>query len=152
MALLYATASMALGVADLFTGSIERVGERIRTGSFDGYLIRPVPAFLQTAADGFALRRLGRPLQAASLFSASDPDGDALSYYLYDNSPDPSSGHFVVDGVAVPAPLDELTVAPSKEAATRIVLKEYHQFRRGAGRQENTARILLAVLGVCAMN
>jgi hypothetical protein len=58
----------------------------------------------------------------------------------------------ISDGVAVPAPLDELTVAPSKEAATRIVLKEYHQFRRGARQQENTARILLAVLGVCAMN
>jgi ABC-2 type transport system permease protein len=64
MALLYATASMTLGIADLFTGSIERVGERIRTGTFDAYLIRPVPVFLQTAADGFALRRLGRPLQA----------------------------------------------------------------------------------------
>jgi ABC-2 type transport system permease protein len=64
MALLYATASMTLGIADLFTGSIERVGERIRTGTFDAYLIRPVPAFLQAAADGFALRRIGRPLQA----------------------------------------------------------------------------------------
>ena len=64
MGLLYATASMTLGIADLFTGSIERVGERIRTGTFDAYLIRPVPAFLQTAADGFALRRLGRPVQA----------------------------------------------------------------------------------------
>ncbi|HEY4569367.1 MAG TPA: ABC transporter permease [Kribbella sp.] len=64
MALLYATASMTLGFADLITGSIERVGERIRTGTFDAYLIRPVPAFVQTAADGFALRRIGRPLQA----------------------------------------------------------------------------------------
>ena len=64
MALLYATASMTLGFADLFTGSIERVGERVRTGTFDAYLIRPVPAFLQAAADGFALRRIGRPLQA----------------------------------------------------------------------------------------
>ncbi|WP_327637133.1 ABC transporter permease [Kribbella sp. NBC_00482] len=64
MALLYATASMTLGIADLFTGSIERVGERVRTGTFDAYLIRPVPAFLQAAADGFALRRIGRPLQA----------------------------------------------------------------------------------------
>ena len=46
--------------------SIERVGERIRTGTLDVYLIRPVPAFLQTAADGFALRRIGRPLQAGA--------------------------------------------------------------------------------------
>jgi ABC-2 type transport system permease protein len=64
MALLYATASMTLGLADLVTGSIERVGQRIREGTLDIYLIRPVPAFIQTAADGFALRRLGRPLQA----------------------------------------------------------------------------------------
>jgi ABC-2 type transport system permease protein len=67
MALLYGTASIALGLADLFTGSIERVGERIRTGAFDAYLIRPVPAFLQAAADGFALRRIGRPLQATTV-------------------------------------------------------------------------------------
>jgi ABC-2 type transport system permease protein len=67
MALLYATASMTLGIADLFTGSIERVGQRVRTGAFDAYLIRPVPAFVQTAADGFALRRLGRPIQAGTV-------------------------------------------------------------------------------------
>ena len=64
MALLYATASMTLGLADLGTGSIERIGQRIRTGTLDVYLIRPVPAFVQTAADEFALQRIGRPLQA----------------------------------------------------------------------------------------
>ncbi|NOL43292.1 transporter [Kribbella sandramycini] len=64
MALLYATSSMTLGFADLFTGSIERVGRRIREGTLDAYLIRPVPAFVQTAADEFRLDRIGRPLQA----------------------------------------------------------------------------------------
>lgn len=64
MALLYGTASMTLGLADLITGSIERVGQRIRAGDLDVWLIRPVPAFLQAVADNFALRRLGRPLQA----------------------------------------------------------------------------------------
>lgn len=64
MAVLYATASMALGLADLATGSIERLGQRIRTGELDVWLIRPVPAFVQAVADNFALRRLGRPLQA----------------------------------------------------------------------------------------
>src|SRR5262245_60232041 len=59
MALLYATASMTLGIADLLIGSVEQVGARIRTGSLDVYLIRPLPTFLQTAADGFALRRIG---------------------------------------------------------------------------------------------
>ncbi|HEY0473167.1 MAG TPA: ABC transporter permease [Kribbella sp.] len=64
MALLYGTASMTLGLADLATGSVERVGQRIRSGELDVWLIRPVPAFIQAAADNFALRRLGRPLQA----------------------------------------------------------------------------------------
>jgi viologen exporter family transport system permease protein len=64
MALLYGTSSMALGFADVLTGSIERVGSRIRSGELDVYLIRPVPAFVQAAADDFALRRIGRPLQA----------------------------------------------------------------------------------------
>ncbi|ADB34386.1 protein of unknown function DUF990 [Kribbella flavida DSM 17836] len=64
MALLYGTASMTLGLADLVTGSIERVGQRIRTGDLDVWLVRPVPAFIQAVADNFALRRLGRPLQA----------------------------------------------------------------------------------------
>ena len=78
MALLYATASMTLGVADLVTGSIERVGQRIRDGSLDVYLIRPMPAFVQTAADGFALRRIGRPLQAGVVlvFALSNLDLD----------------------------------------------------------------------------
>lgn len=67
MALLYATAAMALGIADLVTGSIERVGQRIRSGELDVYLIRPVPAFIQAAADNFALRRLGRPMQAGGV-------------------------------------------------------------------------------------
>ncbi len=55
---------MTLGIADLVTGSIERVGQRIRSGELDVWLVRPVPAFIQAAADNFALRRIGRPLQA----------------------------------------------------------------------------------------
>ena len=40
----------------------------------------------------------------SSLISVSDADGDGMaSYQLYDNSSDPSSGHFVVNGVAQPA-------------------------------------------------
>ena len=64
MALLYGTASMTLGLADLATGSVERIGQRIRGGDLDVWLVRPVPAFLQAVSDNFALRRLGRPIQA----------------------------------------------------------------------------------------
>jgi Ca2+-binding RTX toxin-like protein len=46
----------------------------------------------------------GQLLAATSLFSASDPDGDALvQFRLYDANPDPASGSFMIDGVAQPA-------------------------------------------------
>jgi hypothetical protein len=42
----------------------------------------------------------GQILQLSSLFSASDPDGDPLSYYLYDASTGANNGHFSIAGVA----------------------------------------------------
>jgi hypothetical protein len=45
----------------------------------------------------------GQSFSAASLFSATDADGDTLGYYLYDGTPAADSGHFVVNGTVVPA-------------------------------------------------
>ncbi|MGB8402320.1 M10 family metallopeptidase C-terminal domain-containing protein [Bradyrhizobium sp.] len=45
----------------------------------------------------------GQTIAASSLFSATDADGDALSYYLFDNTPAANSGHFAVNGTAVAA-------------------------------------------------
>ncbi|MCB5167238.1 ABC transporter permease [Streptomyces bambusae] len=67
VALLYGTAGAALGLADLLLGNTDRVGARIRDGSLDTMLVRPVPVFAQVAADRFALRRLGRVLQGAAV-------------------------------------------------------------------------------------
>ncbi len=50
-----------------------------------------------TAPDFSAAR--GQVISAASLFSAIDADNDILMYFLHDQSPDPASGHFTVDGV-----------------------------------------------------
>ena len=50
-----------------------------------------------TATDISASR--GQVLAASSLFQASDADGDSLLYFFYDNSADPASGHFTVNGV-----------------------------------------------------
>jgi len=49
------------------------------------------------------LATAGQSLQASSLFSGSDPDGDTLTYFLYDGTPAANSGHFVVGGNVVPA-------------------------------------------------
>ncbi|OCC09552.1 ABC transporter permease [Streptomyces sp. PTY087I2] len=63
VALLYGLSATAFGVCDLLLGSMDRVGSRVRDGTFDTLLVRPVPVLAQVAADRFALRRLGRITQ-----------------------------------------------------------------------------------------
>jgi len=76
MALLYGTTSFCLGIADLLIGSVERIGARVRAGDVDVWLVRPVPAFVQGAADNFALRRIGRPFQALLVLGLGLPVAD----------------------------------------------------------------------------
>ncbi|GAB3460823.1 ABC transporter permease [Streptomonospora sediminis] len=64
--LVYGLAAMAFSLADLLLGSVERLGEHIRTGAFDVMLVRPVPALVQLATDGFSPRRLGKTVPAAA--------------------------------------------------------------------------------------
>ncbi len=45
----------------------------------------------------------GQSLAASSLFIGSDTNGDTMSYYIYDATPEANSGHFVVNGTVVPA-------------------------------------------------
>ncbi|MFD6425282.1 ABC transporter permease [Streptomyces sp. NPDC060198] len=63
IALLYGMAATAFGLADLLLGSLDRIGERVRDGTLDTLLVRPVPVLVQVAADRFALRRTGRIIQ-----------------------------------------------------------------------------------------
>ncbi|WP_328326951.1 MULTISPECIES: ABC transporter permease [unclassified Streptomyces] len=63
IAFLYGTASTAFGLSDLVMGSMDRLGRRVRDGTLDTLLVRPVPVIAQIAADRFALRRLGRITQ-----------------------------------------------------------------------------------------
>ncbi|MGP9020621.1 ABC transporter permease [Streptomyces sp. BR1] len=63
VALLYGASGTAFGLADLAMGSMDRLGRRVRDGTLDTLLVRPVPVLAQVAADRFALRRLGRITQ-----------------------------------------------------------------------------------------
>lgn len=63
IALLYGASGTAFGLADMLLGSMERLGRRVRDGTLDTLLVRPVPVLAQAAADRFALRRLGRITQ-----------------------------------------------------------------------------------------
>jgi viologen exporter family transport system permease protein len=64
IALLYGVSSLGIGVADLLVGNCERLGRKVRDGSFDVMMIRPAPPLVQVATDAFSLRRLGRIGQA----------------------------------------------------------------------------------------
>ncbi|QFR97710.1 transporter [Streptomyces tsukubensis] len=63
IAFLYGMTGTSFGLSDLLLGSMDRLGRRVRDGSFDTLLVRPVPVLVQVAADRFALRRLGRITQ-----------------------------------------------------------------------------------------
>lgn len=63
IAFLYAGTAVCLGIADLVVGNVERLGARIRMGSVDAMMVRPVSLFVQVCADQFAFRRIGRILQ-----------------------------------------------------------------------------------------
>ncbi|WSP77531.1 ABC transporter permease [Streptomyces sp. NBC_01236] len=63
VAFLYGASAAAFGLAQLAFGSLDRLGSRVRDGTLDTLLVRPVPVLAQVAADRFALRRLGRITQ-----------------------------------------------------------------------------------------
>lgn len=69
IAVLYGMSGLAIGAADLLLGNAEQLGQRVRDGSLDLMLCRPVPALVHVAADRFALRRAGRILQASAVLA-----------------------------------------------------------------------------------
>ncbi len=71
IAFLYGGSALCLGFADLLMGNIERLGQRIRLGTLDAMLVRPVSVYVQMCADDFALRRLGRITQGGLVFAWS---------------------------------------------------------------------------------
>ncbi|WP_420709139.1 ABC transporter permease [Streptomyces sp. NRRL S-37] len=86
IALLYGLSVTAFGIADLLLGSMNVLGARMRDGSFDVLLVRPVPVLAQVGADRFALRRLGRVTQGAVVLgwalAAVDVDWSAVKVLL----------------------------------------------------------------------
>lgn len=67
VAFLYGTAGVSFGLADMAVGSVEKVSDRIRRGTFDTLLLRPAGTLLQVVTDEFALRRIGKVAQPAAV-------------------------------------------------------------------------------------
>lgn len=70
---LYGTGSIAYAIAQLFAESLEKVPEYIRSGDFDQFLTRPLPAVLQIIPHSFRLNRFGRFAQGAFALSLAAP-------------------------------------------------------------------------------
>jgi ABC-2 type transport system permease protein len=66
--LLYGATGLGIGLADLVVGSVERIGAKVRLGTLDAMMVRPVPLLVQVCADEFQLRRLARIVQTAVVF------------------------------------------------------------------------------------
>jgi ABC-2 type transport system permease protein len=60
---LYGIASLALGLAEMLTDGSGEMPRLIRTGEFDGLLVRPVPVLVQVMALRCRPQNLGRALQ-----------------------------------------------------------------------------------------
>ena len=65
VALLFGLSGVAFGLADLLVSQVETASSHIKAGTFDLFLLRPMPTLLHLSASEFALRRIGRVLQPA---------------------------------------------------------------------------------------
>jgi ABC-2 type transport system permease protein len=71
VALLFGLSGVAFGVADLTISQVETASGHIKAGTFDLFLLRPVPTLLHLSASEFALRRLGRVVQPAVVLAGA---------------------------------------------------------------------------------
>lgn len=68
---LYGTSYVSFGIADLTIGPVDLLGERIRNGTFDAMLIRPVGTLAQVVAEDFTPRRVASALQGLVVLGVS---------------------------------------------------------------------------------
>lgn len=71
VALLFGLSGVPFGLADMTISQVERASHHIKAGTFDLFLLRPLPTLLHLSASEFALRRVGRALQPAVVLAGS---------------------------------------------------------------------------------
>ncbi|MEV4257862.1 ABC-2 family transporter protein, partial [Spirillospora sp. NPDC049652] len=57
---LYGTSALSFATSDIVLGTTERLGERVRDGTLDALLVRPVSPLIQIATEDFTPRRFAR--------------------------------------------------------------------------------------------
>ncbi len=89
-----------------FVAGAEGVADDLSMQLSDGYALSALGALhinvnhapVLTVPANDISANAGQPLQVSSLFSASDADGDALTYYFQDGTLAANSGYFVLNG------------------------------------------------------
>jgi ABC-2 type transport system permease protein len=71
IAFLYGATGLALALADMLVGRVERIGQMVRLGRLDAMLLKPLPLLAQVCSDEFALRRLARVVQTGLIFGVA---------------------------------------------------------------------------------
>jgi ABC-2 type transport system permease protein len=66
---LYGISCVSFALADMIFGHLDQLPQMIRMGDFDQVLVRPVGSLLQVIATDFALRRLGKLAQGATVLA-----------------------------------------------------------------------------------
>lgn len=69
VAFLYGVSGLCFGFADFLVGSVETISPKVRDGSFDLLLTRPVNVLVNLTASEFGFRRVGRICQASAVFA-----------------------------------------------------------------------------------
>ena len=71
--LVFALANIGFSLSDLAVGHLDNLGEYIRAGTLDAYLLRPLPALGQLITSDVSLKRLGRTAIAATVLAVALP-------------------------------------------------------------------------------
>ena len=71
VAFLYGASSIAFHLGDVFISQCERAPQRVKLGTFDSLLVRPLPALFQLCADDFAFRRVGKLVQSGVVLAVA---------------------------------------------------------------------------------
>jgi ABC-2 type transport system permease protein len=82
VAFLYGASGTAFGLADCFISAVERCSQRIKDGTFDRLLIRPLGPLLQLSAEEFAFRRFGKLAQAATVLVVAVASLDGIDWTI----------------------------------------------------------------------
>lgn len=73
VAVLFGIGGIGFGLADVFIGQVDFAATHIKAGTFDQFLLRPLPPLLQLSAAEFNYRRFGKVLQPIVVLAIALP-------------------------------------------------------------------------------